>query len=137
MNALEIRTALIKPIVDNSDFGIDWNYENKSFKPSHGTPFGRAYMLGNGVTQTSMGDTGCDRRDGVFQISLYYPENKGDIPALTKADEIAGVYKSGSVFSYNGVNVTISSIEPLPALVVNGWYQIDLTINYYAFIRRS
>ena len=87
--------------------------------------------------QTGLGQNGCDRHDGVFQISLYFQENVGNITALTKADEVASVYKSGSVLTYNGVDVTIESIGIAQGLNDGPWFIIPISINYYSFIRRT
>lgn len=134
---VDIRTALIKPIVDNSEFDIDFNYENRTYCPVSNNPYGRAYVLPVQPFQTALGNDGCDRHDGVFQISLFYPENDGDVPILTKADAIASVYKSGVVLSYNSIDVTIESIGRTEARNDNGWFQLDLTINWYSFIKRT
>ena len=134
---VDIRTALIAPIPANSSFGISFNYENKSLIPEIDTPHGRAYWLSDNSDQLGLGVNGCDEHIGVFQISLFYPEDDGDLPLLIKADEIAAVYKSGANFVNNSVTVTIDSINRTPAVNQGGWYQADLTINYFSFIRRQ
>lgn len=134
---VDINNALVKPIVDNAGFGIEFNYENKNTKPAIKTPFGQCFLLPVQPEQAALGQDGCDEHSGVFQISLRYPENQGNIAALTKADEIASVYKSGAVLTYNGVNVTIESIGIGQALNDGPWFLVPITINYYSFIRRT
>lgn len=134
---IDIRTALVKLIPDNSDFSLLFNFENKATKPQNGTPYARAFLLPGQPVQTCLGTAGTDRHDGVFQISLFFPEDKGDIVALTKADEIATAYKSGLVTTFNGVDVTIESVGRNVANNSDGWFQFDLSINWYSFIRRS
>lgn len=133
---VDIRTALIAPIPDNTSFGIPFNYENKSSRPNIDVAHGRAYWLSDSADQLALGSKGCDQHVGIFQISLFYPEDDGDLPLLIKADEVAAVYKSGANFVSSGVTVTIDSINRSPAVNEGGWYQADLTINYFSFIRR-
>lgn len=134
---VDIRTALVQLIPNNSEFSILFNYENKATAPQNGTPYARAFMLPGQPFQTCLGVTGTDRHNGLFQISLFYPEDKGDIPLLTKADEIAAVFKSGAVTTFNGVDVTIESIGASVATNFDGWFQLNLTITWYSFIKRS
>ena len=134
---VDIRTALVAPITANSDFGIEFAYDNRQFKPKSGTPHGRAFWLSDTAEQLALGVNGCDEHIGVFQISLFYPEDQYDLPLLIKADEIAAVYKSGANFVSGAVNVTIDSIDRGPAVNQGGWFQTDLTINYFSFIRRT
>ena len=134
---VDIRTALVKLIPDNSEFSLLFNFENKATKPQNGTPYARAFMLPAQPFQTCLGVNGTDRHNGVFQISLFFPEDKGDLPMLQKADEIASAYKSGVVTTFGTADVTIESIGPSIASNFDGWFQLNLTINWYSFIRRS
>lgn len=134
---VDINNALVKPIIDNSGFDLEFNYENKAIDPNIKTAFGKCFLLPIQPEQTALGQDGCDQHTGVFQISLYFPENIGNIKTLTKADEIASVYKSGAVLTYNGVNVTIESIGISQGLNDGPWFIIPITINYYSFIRRT
>ena len=135
---LNINNALVKPIMDNSSFGIEFNFENKSTTNNPvDQPSARCFLIPVQPNQVALGQDGCDRHDGVFQISLFYPENEGNIAALNKADEIAQTYKSGTVFSFGGDNVTIESIGISQGLNDGPWFVVPITINWYAFIRRS
>ena len=134
---VDIRTALVAPISANADFSIEFAYDNRNFTPTSGTPHGRAFWLSDTADQLALGVNGCDEHVGVFQISLFYPDDQYDLPLLVKADEIAAVYKSGANFVSGDVTVTIDSIDRGPARNSGGWFQTDLTINYFSFIRRS
>ena len=134
---VDINNALVKPIIDNLEFGIPFNYENKSTPTNVDEAFAQCFLLPVQPEQTGLGQNGCDRHDGVFQISLYFQENVGNITALTKADEVASVYKSGAVLTYNGINVTIESIGIAQGLNDGPWFIIPISINYYSFIRRT
>lgn len=136
---VDIRTALMKPIFDaaNAQFGIVFDTENRSGTPAIDTAHASVHIMPTQPDQEALGTTGCDRHTGVYQISLYYPQDTGDLPLLIKADEIAAVYKSGANFVHNGVTVTIESIGMSGARNSGGWFQADLTINYFSFIRRT
>mgnify|MGYP003385210443 CR=1 FL=1 len=134
---VDINNALVKPIIDNSKFGIEFNFENRNTPTNVDSAFGQCFLLPVQPEQTALGQDGCDQHLGVFQISLYFPENMGNIETLTKADEVAAVYKSGAVLTYNGVNVTIESIGISQGLNDGPWFIIPITINYYSFIRRT
>ena len=136
---VDIRTALLAPIFDvaNAEFGIVFDTENRSGRPAIDTAHASVTMLPGQPDQVGLGVDGCDEHVGIFQISLFYPANEGDLPILIKADEIAAVYKSGVNFVHNGVTVTIGSIGISAARNSGGWFQSDLTINYFSFIRRT
>ena len=134
---VDINNALLNPIINNNDFGIAFNYENKNTLPDVDGPFGQAFLLPVQPEQKALGQDGCDQHTGVFQISLRFPENTGNIAILTKADEIAIAYKSGTVLTYNGVNVTIESVGIAQGFNDGPWFLVPITINYYSFIRRT
>jgi len=134
---VDIRTALVQLIPNNSDFSVLFNFENKATAPASGNPYARAFMLPAQPSQVCLGVTGSDFHTGVFQISLFFPEDKGDVAILTKADEIATIYKSGLVTTFNGVDVTIESIGRNTGSNIDGWFQFDLSINWYSFIART
>ncbi len=136
---VDIRTALLAPIFANNEFDIDFDTENKSSDdgPTIDVPHASFTMLPGQPDQIGLGVNGCDEHGGFAQISLFYPANEGDLPLLIKADEIAAVYKSGADFVSNGVTVTIDSIGISASRPSGGWFQSDLTINYFSFIRRT
>ncbi len=133
---VDIRTALIKAVKDAGKFGIQFNHENIGSKPVVGIPHANTYVMPSDSNQVVLGANGKDQHDGIFQISLFYPKNKGDLPGLKKADEIAAVFKSGAAFTHNGVTVNIQSIQKQPARNDGSWHQFDLLIYWYSFIGR-
>jgi hypothetical protein len=132
-----INSALTKPIVDNSNFSIDWAFNNFNFEPSHGQPFGESFILPNQPSQSSLGANGTDLINGIFQINLNYPDGDGSGPIYDKIQEISAIYKSGTTLTYNGVVVRLESIGISPARNERGWYRIDLNIEWYSFTNRS
>lgn len=135
MSFTDINAALLGPIVDNAGFGLDFQYENRSKEPVNDVPFGRAFNLPVQPFDAALGRT-CQRHDGVYQISIWYPEGKGTGEILNKADTIANAYYNTGELLYNTISVTVESVGISPAQNDNGWFKADISINYYAYVRR-
>jgi len=135
MRFADLRSALIQSWVDGG-FELDTAYPNRKFDPVAGTPWAAVFILPNQPEVATLGDSGADQHDGVFQISLFYPPNQGDHDIMAKADAIAAHYKAGKRFSYDGQSLLVRNCGRAQGRLDDGWYRIDLTINWVAWVDR-
>ncbi len=136
MRFADIRSALIQSWLDGS-FGLDTAYPNKKFDPAAGTPWAAVFILPNQPEVATLGGRGEDVHDGVFQISLFYPPDQGDADIMAKADAVAKHYKAGQRYTYDGQGVLIRSCGRSQGRLDDGWYRIDLTVNWQSHVSRA
>jgi hypothetical protein len=87
-------------------------YENLDFKPTEGVAYQQANFLFAEPENPEMGDT-FTREQGIFQILLKYPQNKGSKEVDARADLIKSVFHKKAEFTNAGITVTI---ERTPAV---------------------
>lgn len=131
MSLSNIRSALVSAYV-NGGFALPTAYENVSFEPTSGEAWAEFHLIPNQPEVATLGDTGRDHHDGIAQINLNYPPSTGTADILAKADAIRAVFKAGKSFIYSNQSVVIQSCGRGPARNIDGWFQIPLTINWYA-----
>jgi len=72
-----------------------------------------------------------------MQIDLFYPRGGGDVPSNNKAQAIRAYFYAGRSFVYGGQSVTIMQSGRGPATVTeDGWFQMPVSVHYYARTRR-
>lgn len=135
MSLATIRSALNESWLEGA-FGLPTAYENVPFEPTPGTPYASLYVVPSKPDVATMGQGGLDEHDGFMQVDLYYPTGQGDMPAVTKADEIYSYYFAGRTLAYQGQRVRVQITERSQGRVENGWYRLTMTIYYRAYIAR-
>jgi hypothetical protein len=135
MSFANIESALLTAYTGGS-FGLSTAYENVDFSPVDGTAWAMINFLPAQPEPTSIGQDGIDLHTGVFQIALKYPPNTGRSAVVAKADAIAAVFYAGAHLGYNGQYVTISSCGRSGGGLVDGWFTVYLTINWWAHVLR-
>ena len=155
MRFLDIRNALIQSWIEG-EFDLPWAKPGKDYDPETGEPWAAVHVLPSQPGVATLGDSGQDRHDGVFQIDLNWPLNTGDTPLLLKADEIAARFKAGARFEapilsatlhldfveqvYGGyvpLCVLIRSCGVEPMRRVDNWNRVSITIYYSAWVSRA
>lgn len=107
---------------------ISW--ENRNYTPDSKVLYLRATSLQGETVQACLGDSGEDMHDGIFQVDVFIPDNKG---RTAWADAIADHFKRGTVLTRNGVNVRIRSTSISPGIKDNHFYIVPVSIVYQAF----
>ena len=69
-------------------------WENTPYNPIAGTPYQQVYLLPAEPSNPTMGD-GFYREQGLFQITLMYPLQKGSASAAARAELIRTAFKRG------------------------------------------
>jgi len=105
-------------------------YENNDFDEQSGTEYLRATWLPAESAQASLGDTGKDRHDGLYQVDVFTPKDEG---SSTFVDAIADHFKRGTILTQNLVNLRIVSVSVETARTEDNFYQVPVTIRYQTF----
>lgn len=95
---LESALAAVTPT-----FSTAW--ENSDFVPVSGTPYQRAEIIRANPDAPTNGPF--RREQGLLQVTLMYPLNKGAKDADTRADLLLVAFPKGKRMSDSGVHVTI------------------------------
>jgi uncharacterized protein DUF4128 len=77
---------------------------------------------------------GVNQHYGLFQIDVFYGQEKGEIAAMRIAAEAAAYFKFGTVLTRDGVNVQIIDTPKIrQSLRDDPWIMIPVRIPYKAF----
>ena len=98
--ALESKLATITPAISTA-------YENVTFTPVTGTAYQACYTMPAEPYNGTLGD-GFYREQGIFQVSLFYPQGVGPNTAETRAGLIRAAFKRGTVLTSGSVKVQIN-----------------------------
>ena len=106
-------------------------YPNIPYEPSADTVYVRPTFLPAETNQASLGATGKDETNGVYQIEVVVPRGSGRPQTV---DAIADAFKRGTVLTYNGVKVRVRSVSIGVALVTDAaWYSVPVSVNFQTF----
>ena len=110
----DINAALVQAYqADN--LGIPTSYEVRDFTPPPGGGhYGAVYLLPADANPATMGQGGEDNYTGIFQISVFVPENSGTGALHSYADKLLSHFKAGQSFTYNGQVVKVRRSSPSP-----------------------
>jgi hypothetical protein len=105
-------------------------YENAGeFKAPERNPFCRFFVRETGSRQTGMGVTKLVRNDGLLEVQVFTPRNRGTRQARALADKIAALFdlqKFGDRLQCRVASVTI-----LPQRMGESFQQINVSVPYY------
>ena len=128
----DVNGVLIQAVIDLS-LGFPIAHENVDFTPPDDAPWLAVYLL-PGDDESLMKDAlGLDQANGIFQVSIYTPSGSGDGEARRTADTILQYFKHGRTLAQD---TYISSSARNTGRNADGWYIIDVSINYQADIQR-
>ena len=122
----DIRAALMSVTNDDMPATTEIAWENRSFKPTIGTPWVRETML-PGVERQSASDT--LQSVGIMQYDFFWPANKGTSEVETLVVDVKAVFKPNKVLDEHSL---IYRAERLPAIVDENWYQIPVRLTWRA-----
>lgn len=132
--SVKIDQAFVEAFIAGA-FGLEIAYENQDYTPTEGTPYAEIVMIPNDITPLGLAQT--DETDGIFRVLLNYPENKSDLPAKQKADEIFAAFPIGRVLTYSGQRTTITNQSRARGVPEDGWYRLSLSFSYRSFLTRG
>jgi hypothetical protein len=107
-------------------------FQNVPFTPPTGG-YLRASHFPNTTNQITLGDTGINRHEGIFQIDVFTPENEGIIKAMEIAGTIEQHFKRGTYINNDGVLVRIMQPpEITTSLKSSPYLQTPISIRWQA-----
>jgi hypothetical protein len=137
MSFSNIESALIKAFVDGNFFDAGKvAFENVTFDPPNAEPWAKLTFMPTQPSVATLGDAGQDEVLGFLQIDLNYPKDSGTQAARLKFEAIRNVLKAGAKFSYGSEVVTIRSCGCSQGRIVNNYYRVSVTVNFYSHINR-
>lgn len=110
--------------------GVDIVYENTPYKP-HGVPY---IVINNMHTGSVAGIGGAPTRyAGIFQASVYAPDNKGPGPGSTLVDVVLSGFKPGTKFSNTNSVLYIQQSNPENKVEIPAWLQYPVSVNWFMY----
>lgn len=124
----DMQTALDSRLDSMDSTPIAW--PNVPYEPSAGTVYVRPSFIPGDTLQVTLGSTGQDETNAIYQIDVVVPRGTGR-PALL--DTVADHFKRGTVLSYNGTNLRVRSVSIGPAILEGAWYFVPVSINVQTY----
>ena len=132
----EIHQALTQSIIDLS-LSAPLAHENKDFDPEAdvtGNQFIDLTTLPN--EQESLTKSELDEVTGIYQISVYTRSGGSIKEALETVDTIMDFYKHNVKITAGSQTVVIINSGRNGGRNLNGWYIIDISVNFKSDIQR-
>lgn len=106
-------------------------YPNIPYEPVTGTVYIKPTFIPTETSQASLGATGLDETNGIYQIEVIVPRGSGRPQAV---DSIADAFKRGTVLTYNDVKLRIRSVSIGLAIATDtAWYSVPVSVNFQLF----
>lgn len=111
-------------------------WENVEFTPTSGTMFQKVSLMpSETVSLNKASTTELLREQGLLQVSVYGPLNKGMKDVYDRVELIRAQFPKGLTVTAGGVNVTISKRASVaPAMRDGEWIVVPVSIPYFANI---
>ena len=116
--------------------GIGIAHENVNFNPTNNEPFCTLTLLPD-IGESMMKDVGGqDQINGIFQVSFYVPSGTSNGEILGLVDQVLAFYNHTKVIDKDGQDVQINNGGRNGGRNEDGWYIIDVSITWFAYIDR-
>lgn len=113
--------------------GLPVAWPNVDFKPGQGGYLKPSWLPAD--TVMSAVAQGTHQARGVFQVSVYWPEDDGLTAPLEVAGAVAAHFAKGTKLDRQGVRVRVENPPSVAAaLQETGWLQVPVTVPYRAFV---
>lgn len=103
--------------------------------PVIGTPYLAAHILRAESNPFTLGQNPWVERQGIFQVSCFYPALDGWGTVISKAAEIVAAFPAHSSFIYNGLEVNIDISWLSNGLPQGGWFMVPVSVRYHCVYR--
>ncbi|TFW15968.1 phage tail terminator-like protein [Duganella callida] len=130
---INIRDALEEALA-SVDPAIDIVHQGEGYEPLPDRPYCEAYLLPGQPNNATVG-AGFYQEQGIFQVTLKYPDGIGTLECATRAGLLRALFKRGATFSSGGVDVQIDRTPELSAgSSEDGHWRQDVRIRWHADI---
>lgn len=135
MSLLDVRKALNTHMAVLATTTVDTVDENVPFKPAAADrPYEVLHLMPGTPENAAMGPTSAIWRVGIFQVSLYYPVNKGSATAAQRAQAIAAHFARGTTLTSGSVRVKLTKPADIRNARLEGErYVLPVQIPFLAF----
>ena len=124
----DIQAALDTQLSTITDVAIA--YPNIPYTPSAGTSYLRASFIPADTAQASLGSSGKDETNGVYQVDVVVPRGSGR-PSLV--DTVADAFKRGTTLTYNSRTLRVRSVSIGSAILDDEWYFVPVSIDFQIY----
>lgn len=129
---VDIQGALENALLDIN--GIpDLAPEGVSYTPVVGTPYMTAVIVPVSGKPDTMGDENFKLHEGLFMITLSYPNGRGLGEVVAMADNIKNAFQVNDTFTQNSTIVRVRYAERRPHLLEPDWIRLPIEIFWYIF----
>lgn len=115
-----------------TDNSIRVAWENRNFTPTTGESYLRATYLA-GTTEPTGIESASDDHIGVYQVDIITAIDTGKVEANTQADAIADYFKRGTLLTYDGIDVRVTSVSIGNGARDGAYYIKSISINCRSF----
>lgn len=103
-------------------------YEGVPFAPTVGTAYIAYTLIPTQERPASLGPSGQTLRQGLFQVSLFYPSGSGTGTVESIADAVKNVFVAGNTLTQGTTSVRIRYAERGQCTVSADWIQCNVTV---------
>lgn len=111
--------------------------ENDKYTPDLGTAYLSSFNLPAPVSPSTLGPTGKNVHEGIYQVDINYPAFSGRSNLLKKADQIKDVFKHGLDITWGAHTVRIQESSISGIRVNGGWAVLNVSINWSTHTARG
>lgn len=127
MSLAAIRSALETQL--KATLSIDIAFENAPYTPQAGVPYAQAFIMLAQPDNVEIGPAFTDL--GIFQVSLFYPQNAGSAAAVAAAESIRTAFPFRASFVSGGTIVNIiATPEVSPARAEDDRFLIPVKVRF-------
>lgn len=130
---LDIHTALDTRLSTLAG-GVAIAWENIEYTPVKGTPYLRPTVIMSPSSLLGLGLDDLQMNEGIYQIDLFYPVDKGAGDLLAKADAIYTHFKGDRTLVSNSVTTHIKEISrTVPIIIDEAWQRASVEIHFKCY----
>ena len=116
----------------------DIAFETVDYDPSVGTPYIKTLFLPADRRPRSLGididnKPFFQRYEGIFQLLLHYPSDKGQHATNTMVNAIIDKFEATTDLEFGGVYVTIKQVERMKGMTESPWFKTPVNIHWYSY----
>jgi len=134
---------VINEVLDSVVAGIEFiptiiqeNTTISTNKEEISDPYTRTSLLPAETNTLTIGPSGWDEFQGLYQIDLFFPSTDGVKGSNFMVDEIIKAFPKGSLITQEGINVRIVNYWREPSIESDNLYQTPVIIRWDSFIQR-
>ena len=137
MSLYQVSQALTESFI-NLGLGITIAHENVNTDPDNDVPFVTLTFMptmAESLGKASVGDA--DQTNGIFQASFYVPSGTSTGAVMQLVDTVLQFYKHTATLIKDTQEVQIQNSGRNVGRNEEGWYVVDVSILFFAYIDRS